>query len=334
MQKKTIPHRKDELMNQEIDMPVKVGISRCLLGEPVRYDSGHKLDRFLRDTVGRFVQWVPVCPEVECGLPVPREAMHLIGNPENPRLVTVRSKLDLTEKMVAWTGRKTEELSGEQLCGFVFKARSPSSGMQGIKIYDENTGQVRHYGAGLFARAFMARFGLVPAEDDGRLHDMGLRENFIERVFVMARWYHYVNTDGTVKGLIGFHTDHKLLVMAHSPEMLKKLGKMAAMGAKKEPEDLKNDYIATLMEALKQKATIGKNTNVLHHCMGYFKKRLSADQKKELGEVISEFHGGLVPLLVPVTLIRHYVRLYQESYLMRQWYLNPHPRELMLRNHV
>lgn len=321
-------------MQQKTPMPVRLGISKCLLGEPVRYDGGHKLDRFLRDTVGQFVQWVPVCPEVECGLPVPRQAMHLTGSRENPRLVTVRSGHDLSGQMRAWIPQKIRELESEQLCGFIFKTGSPSSGMRNIKIYDENTGMVRHYGEGLFARAFMDRFTLIPVEDEGRLHDMGLRENFIERVFVMARWIHYVNTDGSLKGLIDFHTDHKLLIMAHSPEMLKRLGNLAASGEKGNQDRLKSEYITVLMEALKQKATAGKNTNALQHCMGYFKNSLSADQKKELSEVLSEYSAGLVPLIVPVTLIRHYVRLYQEPYLLRQWYLNPHPKELMLRNHV
>lgn len=321
-------------MKQETSIPVRLGISRCLLGEPVRYDGGHKLDRFLRDTVGPFVKWVPVCPEVECGLPVPREAMHLTGSPENPRLVKALSGADLTQQMQAWISRRIKELEDEQLCGFIFKTRSPSSGMRDIKIYNENTGRVGHYGAGLFAGAFMSRFGLIPVEDECRLRDMSIRENFIERIFVMARWYSYINPDGSIKELMDFHTDHKLLIMAHSPEMLKKLGRLAGGGTKKNPDQLKVEYVTVLMEVLKQKSTVKKNTNVLQHCMGYFKDRLSTDRRKEIAKAISEYHAGMVPLIVPSTLIQHYVRLYQEPYLMRQWYLNPLPGELMLRNHV
>lgn len=177
-------------------MTVRVGISRCLLGEPVRYDGGHKLDRFLCDIMGRCVEWVPVCPEVECGLPVPREAMHLTGTPENPRLVTVRSAADLTEQMRTWIAGRLNELEKERLCGFVFKINSPSCGMRNIKIHDGNSLQVRHYGTGLFAGAFMDRFALIPAEDETRLYNMDIRKNFIERVFATARWFHHsTNTD-------------------------------------------------------------------------------------------------------------------------------------------
>jgi len=318
----------------EDNINMKIGISQCLLGEPVRYDGGHKLDRYLRDVLGRFVQWVPVCPEVECGLPTPRESMHLVGDPAAPRLVTTRTGIDHTGRMRAWSEKRLAELAGEGLCGFVFKTRSPSSGMRDIKIYDETGKNVRHRGAGLFAGAFMDRFALIPVEDEGRLHDMGLRENFIERAFVFARWLHYEATDGSQKGLIDFHSDHKLLIMAHSPKDLETLGNLVARGKAIPPETLKREYITTLMAALRLKATPRKNTNVLDHCMGYFKKQLSTGEKKELREVIDDYHSQLVPLIVPVTLIRHYTRLHSEPYLMRQKYLYPHPKELMLRNHV
>ncbi len=316
------------------DLPIRMGISQCLLGENVRYDGGHKLDRYLRDTLGRFVEWVPVCPEVESGLPTPRESMHLVGDKDQPRLVTTRSGIDHTERMRTWIKKRLDALAEDRLCGYVFKTRSPSSGMRDIKIYDETGKNVRDRGAGLFARAFMDRFAIIPVEDEGRLHDMGLRENFIERAFVFASWLQYEKTDGSHKGLVDFHTDHKLLIMAHSPKDLKILGALVAHGKADDPESLRTEYITTLMEALKLKATAQKNTNVLDHCMGYFKKQLSADQKKELREVIDDYHAHLVPLIVPITLIAHYTRLYAEPYLLRQKYLYPHPRELMLRNHV
>ena len=316
------------------DFRVNVGISHCLLGEKVRYDGGHKLDRYLKETVGRFVDWVPVCPEVECGLSVPREAMRLVGDRDQPRLVTNRSNLDLTEKMKSWIDRRLPELAGDGLCGFVFKSRSPSSGMRDVKIYDPTSKMPKFKGAGLFARAFMDRFPLIPVEDEGRLHDMGLRENFFERVFVYARWHHYIETDGSLSGLIDFHTEHKLLIMSHSVKGLKEIGALVAKGKKLPLPETKNGYISTLMAALALLATTKKNTNVLDHCMGYFKKQLLRDEKQELREVIDDYHDGRVPLIVPITLIRHYVRRFGEPYLLRQIYLNPHPKELMLRNHV
>ncbi|MDZ7331375.1 MAG: DUF523 and DUF1722 domain-containing protein [candidate division KSB1 bacterium] len=311
----------------------KLGISTCLLGVNVRYDGGHKLDRYLRDVVGQFVDWVPVCPEVECGLPIPREALRLVGDPENPRLVTSRTGIDKTEQMLTWAKMRLDQLEKENLCGYIFKSKSPSSGMQGIKVYDKN-GVPSKKGVGVFARAFMERFPLMPVEDEGRLNDARLRENFIERVFVYKRWLNYVQNDGSRKGLVDFHTDHKLLIMAHSPKHLSELGKLVAQAKEIEPKELQNQYLTTLMTGLKLHATVKKNVNVLQHCMGYFKKQLSADEKQELLEVIGNYHKGLIPLIVPITLLNHYVRKYNEPYLKRQYYLNPHPIELMLRNHV
>ena len=312
---------------------IRIGISACLLGEKVRFDGGHKLDHYLKETLGSFVEWVSVCPEVECGLPVPREAMHLVGDPESPRLLTVRTGKDQTERMLRWAEKKLKELEKLDLCGFVFKSKSPSSGMKGVKVYSPE-GIPRSKGVGIFARAFTEHFSLLPIEDEGRLSDPELRENFIERVFVFRRWKDFILKGGTIKDLISFHTDHKLLVLSHSPKHYRTLGSLVATAKEFSPEHLHSEYLGILMEGLRMIATAKKNTNVLQHIMGYFKNRLTPDEKKELMEVIDDYHGGLIPLIVPVVLLRHYVRKYKEPYLTRQHYLNPHPAELMLRNHV
>jgi uncharacterized protein YbgA (DUF1722 family)/uncharacterized protein YbbK (DUF523 family) len=310
-----------------------LGISSCLLGNSVRYDGGHKLDHFLTDTLGQYVEWVPVCPEVECGLPVPREAMRLVGDPENPRLVTIRTNVDHSARMKTWAKKKVAELKKAGLCGFVFKSRSPSSGMRGVKIYTE-AGMPNTTGSGLFAKAFMQTFPLLPVEDEGRLHDPGLRENFIERVFVYQRWREYMREDASIGGLVVFHTEHKLLLMSHSQKHYTALGKLVAAPKKMHRDELHSRYLGTLLEGLGFMATVKKNTNVLQHMAGYFKDKLSADEKKELQDVITNYHRELVPLIVPITLLQHYVRKYDTEYLKQQVYLNPHPLELMLRNHV
>jgi len=311
---------------------IKMGISRCLLGENVRYDGGHQHDRYLTDTLGNYFDYTPVCPEVEYGLPIPREALRLIGKPDSARLITIKTGIDHTDGMLKWAQGKLKELGEENLCGFVFKSKSPSSGMQAVKVYGPS-GMPVHKGVGIFAGAFMRRFPILPVEEDGRLHDPDLRENFIERVFVYKRWQELLKKGKTIKNLIDFHTDHKLLVMSHSPKHYTSLGKLVA-AAKGYGDDLFGDYIKTLTEGIRLLATVKKHTNVLHHIMGYFKKLLSPDEKQELLEVIESFHSRLVPLIVPVTLLTHYVRKYEEPYLERQFYLHPHPAELMLRNHV
>jgi uncharacterized protein YbgA (DUF1722 family)/uncharacterized protein YbbK (DUF523 family) len=312
---------------------IRLGISACLLGQQVRYDGGHKWDRFLTDTLGKYVEFVPVCPEVECGLGVPREAMRLVGDAHNPRLVTVRSGVDHTDRMLHWAHTRVVELEKAELCGFVFKSDSPSSGMERVKVYGPSGSPVKT-GVGLFARAFMEHFPLLPVEEEGRLHDPVLRENFIEAIFTLKRWREMLALKRGRRALVDFHTRHKLLLRAHSLEHLRQLGKLVAQAAHLPVPELYEQYQKLLLEALRRKTTIRKNTDVLYHLMGYFKGDLSADEKQELRDLIDLYHRGLLPLIVPVTLISHYVRKYDEPYLKGQWYLYPHPIELQLRNHV
>ncbi len=312
---------------------IKLGISTCLLGENVRYDGGHKLDRFLTDTFGQYVEYAPVCPEVECGLPVPRESMHLEGNPESPRLVTSRTKQDVTERMVRWAERRVVEIEEEDLCGFIFKSDSPSSGMERVRVYNEKGMPVKK-GIGMFARIFMEHFPLLPVEDEGRLHDPELRENFIERIFILKRWREALTQKESRGIVVNFHTKHKLLILSHSPKHYQTMGKLVAKAKELPIRELYQQYQTILMEALQLKATPKKHANVLQHMMGYFKEQLSADEKQELLEVINYYRQEYIPLIVPITLIQHYVRKYDQPYLKEQVYLNPHPLELQLRNHV
>jgi uncharacterized protein YbgA (DUF1722 family)/uncharacterized protein YbbK (DUF523 family) len=312
---------------------IKLGISSCLLGEKVRYDGGHQQDRFITDTLGQYVDFVPVCPEVECGLGVPREAMRLTGDPAAPRLVTVRTRQDHTERLLNWARDRLEELAQENLSGFIFKSRSPSSGMARVKVYDAQGVPVKR-GTGLFAAGYMARFPLLPVEDDGRLHDPGIRENFIERVFVFQRWQELLAKKWSINDLIAFHTRHKLLLLAHSPRHYQLLGKLVARAQEIPGRELAAQYQTLLLEAMKLQATNKKQANVLQHIQGYFKKVLSPEEKQELLESIDSFRRGDLPLLGPLTLINHYVRKYGPPYLQEQYYLHPHPLELQLRYHA
>jgi uncharacterized protein YbgA (DUF1722 family)/uncharacterized protein YbbK (DUF523 family) len=314
-------------------MKIHLGISQCLLGEPVRYDGGHKLDRFLTETLGQYVEYVPVCPEVECGMPVPREAMHLVGEVDSPRLITLKTGIDKTDQMTVWAKKRVVELEKDRLMGFIFKSDSPSSGMERVKIYKEKGMAVRK-GVGLFARQFMEHFPLLPVEEEGRLHDPALRENFIERVFALARWRELIERKENLGTLVEFHTKHKLLVLSHSTKHYQEMGRLVA-GAKSHPiKTVFDEYQKQLMEALKLRATPKKHANVLIHMVGYFKNQISSDEKTELLEIIEQYRQELVPLIVPITLLNHYVRKYNQPYLKGQYYLHPHPIEMRLRNHV
>jgi uncharacterized protein YbgA (DUF1722 family)/uncharacterized protein YbbK (DUF523 family) len=312
---------------------IKIGISTCLLGEKVRYDGGHKLDRYITDTLGHYFEWVAVCPEVEYGLPVPRESMHLIGDPASPRIVTVKTGVDHTEGMKKWAEDKLRQLEKEDLCGFIFKSKSPSSGIGGIKVYT-SSGMPSNKGTGIFGGALMHFFPFIPVIDDGRLHNPNMRENFIEQVLIYKRWNTFIKNGPKIRDLIVFHTNLKLLILSHSPKYYSTLGKLVAQAKKYQPDVLYFEYIRILMEGLRLPATIKKNTNVLLHIAGYFKKQLSPEDKRELLEVIDQYHKCHIPLIVPIVLINHYVRKFDEPYLKMQFYLNPHPIELMLRNHV
>jgi uncharacterized protein YbgA (DUF1722 family)/uncharacterized protein YbbK (DUF523 family) len=316
-----------------MEKPIKLGISSCLIGERVRWNGTHKLDRFLVDTLGKFVEYVPVCPEVECGFDVPREPFRQVGDPDSPRLITSRTKIDYTDRMNRWARKRVIELENEDLCGYIFKSRSPSSGMERVKVYNQQGIPVKK-GVGMFARAFMEHFPLIPVEEDGRLHDPKLRENFIERIFAFKRWREALMEKQSRGNLVDFHTRHKMLILSHSPEYQRIMGKLVAQVKDLPLGELYDKYQGLLMEALRLKSTTKKNANVIAHIMGYFKKQLSADEKQELLEIIDLYRGGTIPLIVPITLINHYVRKYDQPYLKEQYYLHPHPLELQLRNHV
>jgi len=312
---------------------IRIGISTCLLGENVRYNGGHALDRFLKDTLGKWVEYVPVCPEVECGFGIPRETFRLVGDPLNPRFITTRTKIDYTDRMLTWARRRVAELEKEDLLGFIFKSDSPSSGMERVKVYDEK-GMPQKKGVGLFARVFMERFPMTPVEEEGRLHDPVLRENFIERIFTYKRYCDIMEGKNRIGSLVDFHAKNKLLLMAHSPKHLKQMGSLVAHAKERPVKELIDEYETLLLEAMAMKPSTAKHTNVLHHMMGYFKKELTADEKREVLEVIDEYRRGLIPLIVPVTLMNHFVKKYNQAYLKAQTYLTPHPMELQLRNHV
>ena len=310
-----------------MDLKLRVGISSCILGNPVRWNAGHKLDKYLTHTLGQFVEYVPVCPEVEVGLGVPRESMRLVGDPERPRLITFKSKTDHTDKMVRWADKRVKALEKENLCGFIFKSDSPSSGMIRVKVYNDK-GMPHKVGVGIFARAFMNHFPSIPVEDDGRLNNPQIRENFIQQIFTMKRWREIDTGRANMGKLVDFHTRNKLLLLSHSQKHYRMMGKLVAAGKQLPISDLYRQYQGMLLDALKLKTTIKKNINVLQHLMGYFKKELSADEKQELLETFEHYRREQVPLIVPITLINHYVRKYQQPYLKHQTYLHPHPLEL------
>ena len=312
---------------------IRIGVSACLLGQPVRFDGGHKHDRYLTDTLGEYLDFVPVCPEVESGFSIPRETLRLVGDPEAPRLVTSRTNIDHTDRMLGWSEKRVRELEAENLCGFIFKSDSPSSGLMRVKVYNPK-GMAEKKGVGLFARTFTRHFPLLPVEEEGRLNDPKLRETFIEQIFTLKRWRETLAQGQSMKNLVDFHTRHKLLMLSHSPANARLMGKLVADGKQMLIQAVYARYESILIETLRMKSTLKKNLNVLEHILGFFKNQLSSDEKQEMLEIFDRYHNEFVPLIVPVTHLNHYVLKIGEPYLKQQVYLNPHPIALKLRNHA
>ena len=314
-------------------LPIKIGVSSCLLGEEVRYDGGHQKDSYITGVLGRYFAWVPVCPEMEIGLGAPREALHLVGDRAQPRMVATQSGRDLTGAMTAYARRRVAALAREGLSGYLLKRASPSCGMERVKVYTGD-GAPSRAGRGLFARALIDALPLLPVEEEGRLTDPRLRENFITRVFAYRRLTALRESRPRPADIVAFHTAHKYLLLSHSPQHHARLGRLVA-GVKAEPREAWLErYAQGFMQALRVKATARKHVNVLQHIMGFFKAKLSGGEKRELLGLIGDYSRGLLPLIVPITLINHHVARFEIGYVADQIYLHPHPKELMLRNHT
>ena len=312
---------------------IRLGISACLLGERVRFDGGHKRDPFLVESLGQFVEWVPVCPEVESGLNAPREAMRLVQVEGQVRLLTTRTTQDQTDNLRRYARRRLEELADDDLSGFVLKKDSPTCGLERVKVY--GTGGVpAKSGRGLFADALVTRFPRLPVEEEGRLNDPRLRENFVERIFAYRRLTALFAVRWSMGDVVRFHTAHKLTLMAHTPEAYQRLGRLVGSGKSMARREFQDRYSSEFMTALSTMATPRRQANVLQHMLGYFKKALDRESRAELLALIQDYAGGRVPLVVPLTLFGHHIRRCGVTDLADQAYLRPHPVELMLRNHV
>lgn len=321
---------------------MRIGISRCLLGDEVRWDGGHKRDAYLVDIFGPQVTWVPLCPEVESGLPVPRQTMRLEHSPEGGtlvngipvRLIMPRSGGDWTDEMAGWSRQKAKALAAAHLDGFILKRDSPSCGLERVKIYGGSGGAGERKGRGIFAEALLAACPDLPVEEEGRLTDARLRENFIERVFAHARLRALFDGRWTVGDLVRFHTAHKLALLAHRPATYKALGVLVAQAKGRPRAEVRAEYIRAFMDGLRVVATPARHVNVMHHMLGHFRGLVDPGTRDELLGSIEEYRKSHVPLVVPLTLLHHYAKRHKVDYLLGQSYLQPHPRELALRNHV
>ncbi|MCX2899918.1 YbgA family protein [Pseudomonas mandelii] len=311
----------------------KIAISACLMGAEVRFNGGHKESRLCSRTLTDYFEFVPVCPEVAIGLGIPRQPIRLVGDPEHPQAVgTVQPELNVTAPLAAYGEKMADEL--DDICGYIFMQKSPSCGLDRVKVYHANGAPVDGGGRGIYAQAFCARHPDLPVEEDGRLNDPVLRENFLTRVFAYSDWQQLLREGLTRRGLTDFHARYKYQLMAHNPVQYKTLGNLLGTMGQTEPETLGPRYFSELMAALKKCATRRTHTNVLQHISGYLKQAISAEDKQEMQHVIGQYRHGIVPLVVPMTLLKHHFRQHPDPYIAQQVYLQPHPENLSLRNAI
>jgi len=319
---------------KSMNSKIKIGVSSCLVGEKVRWNGDHKQNHYVREVLADYFEYVSVCPEMEAGMGVPRETVALYGDLKKFQMISKKTQTDWTKPMQKYTKGKINSLAQEDLCGYIFKSKSPSCGLGRVPVYSEIGSHKVKHGSGMFAQAFIQKFPLIPIEDEGRLNDPRIRENFIVKVFSFYRLKNLFETGFSSGALVKFHTQHKFLLLAHSRKHYDSLGQLVAKPKSLKAEELKGNYGKVFMEALSLKSTPKKNTDVLLHMMGFLKKILTKGEKEDILSAIEDYRKELLPLIVPVTLIRHQVNKHNIEYLRDQVYLNPHPKELMLRNHV
>lgn len=314
---------------------LRIGVSQCLLGDEVRFDGGHKRNRFVFHTLDEYVTYTPVCPEVEVGMPTPREAIRLVGGAADPELIGVQSATDHTDAMNTWSEERLPWLADQSLDGYIFKKDSPSCGLFRVRVYNKESGIPTRDGRGLYAKAVVDAFPLLPVEEEGRLNDPPLRENFISRIFIYRRWKDLIAKERAPGGLVAFHTAHKMSFLAHSPKHYRELGRIVSRAGSGGLDDLLDAYAQEMTVCMQVLSSPGKHTNVIMHLMGFIKDQLDGQDKAELLDVIEQMRKRILPLIVPITLLKHHLlKCDVPDWVNKQVYLNPYPGELMLRNHV
>lgn len=310
---------------------IPIGISACLLGNNVRFDGGHKRLAFAVEQLAPYVRFDAICPEMAIGLPTPRPALRLVKRDEGVAMRFSNDETqDITQKMQSYAEQRIAPL--DYLCGYIVCAKSPSCGMERVRVYSENGKDSRKSGIGLYTAELIKQFPWLPVEEDGRLNDPVLRENFVERVFALYE-LNQLRASGLTRGkIMAFHSRYKLSLLAHSQTEYRELGRfVASMSEWSSLEDYFVEYRSRLMSLLTHRATRRNHTNVLMHVQGYFRRRLNASQRQELTQLIDRYRQGVQPLLAPITLLQHYMKEYPDEYLAQQRYFEPYPEALRLR---
>ena len=312
---------------------ISLGISACLVGQKVRYNGEHKRSSYCMNQLSKHFQFKPVCPEVGIGMGTPRAPIRLVGNIDGYRVKgTDDPELDVTDQLYQYGQDRAWELS--DISGYILMQKSPSCGMERVKVYHANGHPLGKGEPGMYAKALMETNPLLPVEEEGRLHDPVLRENFISRVFAYHRWHRDVVSNPSYQAVEQFHALHKYILMAHDPQNYSELGRIVAQGKKVSLENLMSEYFSLFMTVMKLKANRKSHTNVMLHLLGYLKRSVSGEDRQQILQLIEEYRQGILPLVAPMSLLRHFIKRHGSDYIKNQYYLMPHPEELGLRNSI
>lgn len=312
---------------------MKIGVSSCLLGTMCRYDGAHSKDEFIANILKNYFEFVPYCPE-KMVFTTPREAIRLVEKDSKIEVVTSNTNKVVTKELEDISKELVEEIQKEQLCGFILKSKSPTCGMERVKVYQEKNAPSEKKGIGVFAKKLQETIPLLPIEEEGRLNDAWLRENFLMQIFAYKSLFEFLSSKPSFKDLVEFHTNYKYLIYSKSSQSYKLLGSIVANHDKEDLEKVISEYKLKFLEAISQKGNIKKTYNVLLHIFGYFKKFITKEEKIEILETIEEFKQEIIPLIAVIKILNIYTKRFDIKYLKTQVFLNPYPKELALRSNI
>jgi len=310
---------------------MKIGVSSCLLGTNCRYDGAGSKDTFVVNELSKYFELVPFCPEAIV-FGTPRESIRLVEIDDQVRVISNKEQKDVTEELKNISKTLALKAFEDNLCGFVFKAKSPSCGIERVKLYQNNSNMCEKKAIGIFAKEITDKQPFLPIEEDGRLNDPWLKENFLMQIFAYKEYKLFLDNNPSFKDLVAFHTSYKYLIYAKSQESYKKLGGIVANHEKRDIADVLSDYTPAFLEAIGKKGNINKTYNVLLHIFGYFKKQINSEEKEHILTACQEYKDGIIPLIAVIKLLNLYVKRFDDSYLKTQKFLNPYPKELALRS--
>ncbi len=310
---------------------MKIGVSSCLMGIKCRYDGCSNKDDFILDELSEYFEFESYCPE-DPVFGTPRDTIRLVEVDKDIRVLVSKTAEDVTQKLRQSSQKFAQKAASDDLCGFILKSKSPTCGLERVKVYQQKEAPSEKKGVGLFAQELKNTFKYLPIEEEGRLNDPWLKENFLMQVFAYGDLKEFLKNVTSPNELVEFHTSYKYLILAKSEHSYKTLGNIVANNPKRELHEQLKLYEEEFLKAISEKSTINKTYNVLLHITGYFKKLITKEEKEHILNACNEYKNEYIPLIAVTKIINLYVARFDQSYLAKQKFLHPYPKELGLRS--